>query len=101
MFKFKNNDLFIYIKHIKHLQEDIRIRFKALLNMDIPEWIISPFDVKVESANLDTFLKGFIEMTFDLEAKTVYICKGIGYYWMNEKTIARYSKLLKLLSPFY
>ena len=40
-------------------------------------------------------------MTFDLEAKSVYIFKGIGYYWMNEKTVAKYPKLLKLLSPFY
>ena len=25
--------------------------------MEIPEWIIPPFDVEVESPNLDTFLK--------------------------------------------
>ena len=43
-------------------------------------------DVEVESANLDTFLKvEIIEMTFNLEAKSMYTFKGIGYYWINEK----------------
>ena len=35
--------------------------------MKIPECIISPFDVEMESVNLHTFLKEeFIEMTVDL-----------------------------------
>ena len=35
------------------MKEDFKAWFKYLLNMEIPEWIISPFDVEVESANLD------------------------------------------------
>ena len=35
----------------------------------------------VESANLDTFLnEEFIEMTFDLEAKSMYTFRRIGCY---------------------
>ena len=38
-------------------------------------------DVKVKMANLENFLKEeFIDMTFDLKAKSMYIFKGIGYY---------------------
>ena len=37
------------------------------------------FNVEVESANLGTFFKEFIEITFDLEGKSMYT-------WMNEKT---------------
>ena len=49
--------------------------------MKIPEWIISPFDVEVESANLKTFLKEkIIEMTSDLEEKSMYTFKGIRYF---------------------
>ena len=48
-------------------------------------------DVEVESANLDTFLrKKFIEITFDVEVKSMYTFRGIGYYEMNEKTVAKY-----------
>ena len=45
--------------------------------MKISEWIISPFDVEVESTNLDTFLKEeFTEMT-DLEVKSMYTFQGL------------------------
>ena len=77
-FAFIDNVLFIYINHIKNLQEDFKVWFKDLLNIEIPEWIISSFDVEVESANLDIFLyEEFTEMTFDLEAKSLYTFKTI------------------------
>ena len=53
---------------MKNLQANFKALFKELLNMEIPEWIISPFNVEVESANLDILLKEeFIEVTFDLK----------------------------------
>ena len=37
-------------------------------------------NVEIESANLDTFIKKeFIEMTFNLEVKSINTFKGIGY----------------------
>ena len=54
------------------MPEKFKAWFKDLLNMEIPEWIISPFDVPAESTNLDTFFKEFIKMTFNLEAKSIY-----------------------------
>ena len=76
-----DNDLFIYINHIKNFKEDFKAQFKDLLNMEISEYIISLFDVEVKSANLDIFLKEeFIEMTFDPEVKSMYTYEGIGYY---------------------
>ena len=48
--------MFIYIKYIRNLQENFKVTFKDLLNMEINEWVISPFDAKVESENLITFL---------------------------------------------
>ena len=32
-------------------------------------------------------------MIFDLEAKSVYTFKGIGYCQINDKTVAKYFKL--------
>ena len=52
--------------------------------MTIPEWIISSFDVEIERANLETFLKEeFIEITFDLGAESMHTFKGTGYYSMD------------------
>ena len=39
------------------------------------KWI---YNVEVESADLNIFLKEFIEMTLDHEAKSMYTFKGIG-----------------------
>ena len=91
VFAIINNDLFI--SHIKNLLEDFKARFKDLLNMEIHEWIISPFDVEVKSVNSDNLLKEeFIEMTFYLEPKFMYTFKGIGNYWIHEKSVAEHSK---------
>ena len=40
-----------------------------------------------------SFKKEFIKMTFNLEVKSMYTFKGIGYYWMNEETVAKYPKI--------
>ena len=54
------------------MQENFRDWFKDLLIMEIPELIISPFDIQLENANVNTFPKEeFIEMSFDLEAKSI------------------------------
>ena len=70
--------MFIYLNHIKNWQEDFKAWFKDLLNLNIPKWIVSPFGVELESINWKTFLKEFIETTFDIEAKAIYTFKGIG-----------------------
>ena len=36
---------------MKNFQEDFKLLFKDLLNMEIPECIISLFDIEVKSAN--------------------------------------------------
>ena len=57
-------------------------------------------NVEVESTNLVTFLKEeFIRMTFDLEAKSTYTFKGIGYCWRNKKTETKYPKLCATVEP--
>ena len=44
---------------------------------------------------LNTFLKEeFIKMSFDLEAKSMYTFNAITYYWINEKTVVKYSQVL-------
>ena len=84
-----------------NLQEDSKVWYKDLLNMEIPEWIISRFDVKVKSANLDTILKEeFNEMIFNLKVKSVYTFKEIEYYLMNE-WMQNIPNFVQLLSVFY
>ena len=65
--------------------------------MEIPEWIISAFDVEVESANLDVILKEkFIEIPFNLKVEFIHSFEDIGYCWTNEKL----KKNIQSLSSF-
>ena len=54
---FNQKNPFMYIDHIRDLKEVFEVGFKHLLNMKISEWMISPFDFKVERANLVNSLK--------------------------------------------
>ena len=93
-------NLVIYINPIENLQKDFKAPFKDLLNMEIPEWIISLYDVEVERANLDKFHREeFIEISFDFQVKFMYILKEIGYYWMNEKKLTKYPKFCATVEP--
>ena len=44
-------------------------------------------DVEVKSRSLDTNLEVFIEVTFVLQATSMYTYKG--YHWLNEKIVAK------------
>ena len=64
--------------------------------------IISPFDVEVESSNLDTFLKEeFTEMTFNFGTKSMFKFKGFGYYRVNKKFNKNILIFVQLLKPFH
>ena len=66
-------------KDVPFLYDMFRLNERTMLKWKVQIWC------KI-SANVDNFLKDeFIVMTFDLKAMAVYIFKGIGYYWMNEK----------------
>ena len=47
--------------------------------------------VEVESTN---FLKELTEVTFNLEAESMYTFKGIEYYWLNEKNCSKIPQAL-------
>ncbi len=58
--------------------------------MEIAGRIISPFHVEAERANLDTFHKEFIKMTFDLEVKSMYTFKRNWVLLDKQKTVAKH-----------
>ena len=59
-------------------------------------------NVEIENANLDTFLKEVIKMTFDPQVKSIQILKRIGYYWMNLETVAKYPEpILQAFTSLY
>ena len=39
----------IYINHLEKLQEDFKVRFKDLVEMNVPGRIVTPFGLKMEN----------------------------------------------------
>ena len=42
-------DLEVYINHLDKLREDFKIRFVDYNNMHVPEWLLTPFDMKIDN----------------------------------------------------
>ena len=81
----------VYINHIK------KIWFQDL-NKEILWWIFLHLILKCKEKNFNTsFKEEFIEMTFNLGVKA----KANGYYWMYEKVVAKYPKLLSLFYELF
>ncbi|GBP32439.1 hypothetical protein EVAR_81246_1 [Eumeta japonica] len=46
-----DEDIHTYSQHLSALHDDFKTRFEDILTMDIPPWIINPFD-ETEVANV-------------------------------------------------
>jgi len=47
------DDIDMFTNHLGNLQDDFRVRSKDLENMTIPEWIITPFDEKLQNISVE------------------------------------------------
>ena len=77
------------------------MRFEDLAKMNVPEWILTPFDVETGNADIPLHLKEeFIDMTVDLEASALFRRKGLREFWINENNVAKYPQLCAVVEPF-
>ncbi|KRY13214.1 Zinc finger BED domain-containing protein 5 [Trichinella patagoniensis] len=58
-----------------------------LKNMTVPDWIITPFDIETENANIEFSLQEkHVEMiSADLEAKLLFKHKSLSEFWSNPR----------------
>ena len=60
----------ICIRHSEELQEDFEIRFNDLGEMNVPNWIATPLDLKIKNSDIEFYMQvELIDMCADLEAK--------------------------------
>ena len=79
------DDILLYTKHSKEWKEDINVRYKYLENLNVPSWIIKPFESNI--ADIDFSLQEeFIELGENLELKINFQTSG---YVGVEKTFAQ------------
>ena len=64
----KDDDIFVYIEHLKNLYNDMQFRFSDLLEMTIPDWVVDPF--QVNAVDIDSVLQEYlIELQSDVTAQ--------------------------------
>jgi len=96
-----DNDIEIFTNHLGNLQDDFRIWFKDLENMTIPEWIITPFDVKFENLSVEPECEyELAELSVDIAAKAVFESRSLSDFWYNVNTRDKYPKLSAVAEPF-
>ena len=96
-----DDDIEIFTNHLGNLQDDFRVRFKDLENMTIPEWIITPFDVKFENLSVKPECEYEIaELSVDIAAKAVFENRSLSDFWYNVNTRDKYPKLAAAAEPF-
>lgn len=75
-----DEDIHTYIQHLIALHDDFKIRFEDILTMEIPPWIINPFDeTEVENVILQEEL---LELSTNEELK-VKFKRGYQTFWLQ------------------
>ena len=79
-------DVETYSKHIKQLHEDMEVRFLDVFQLEIPDWIIHPFNNISEEGIL---VKELITLQNDFELKPKF---SISYqiFWLQSKIKVKY-----------
>ena len=69
--------------------------------MTIPEWIITPFDVKFENLSVEPECEyELAELSVDIAAKAMFESRSLSDFWYNVNTRDKYRKLAAAAEPF-
>ena len=74
--KVSHGNLAVYIYHLDKLGEDLKIRYEDLDNMHVPEWLVTPFGMKIDNKCYESAQEDeLIEMHADLKAEALFKSK--------------------------
>ncbi|GBP49570.1 hypothetical protein EVAR_45635_1 [Eumeta japonica] len=86
-----------YSQHLSALHDDFKTRFKDILTMDTPPWIINPFD-ETEVANV-VLQEELLELSTNEELK-VKFRKGYQTFWLQAEIPEKYPGLWEIARKF-
>ena len=76
----RDDEVLLYGYHISCLQDDMRNRFKDLLEIEISNWMTDPFATPIEEVEELAVLQSHAE------AKALYNRLGYSLFWINSVT---------------
>ncbi|CAG9570948.1 unnamed protein product [Danaus chrysippus] len=92
-----DEDIHTYSQHLSALHDDFKTRFEDMLTMDIPPWIINPFD-ETEVANV-VLQEELLELSTNEELK-VKFRKGYQTFWLQAEIPEKYPGLWEIARKF-
>ncbi|GBP82334.1 SCAN domain-containing protein 3 [Eumeta japonica] len=85
-----DEDIQTYVQHLMVLPDDFKFRFEDMLSMEIPLWIINPFnETKVDNVILQEEL---FELSINEELKVTFK-RGYQKFWLQAEIPEKYSGL--------
>ncbi|XP_071397542.1 zinc finger BED domain-containing protein 5-like [Centroberyx affinis] len=93
--------LLIYIDHLRMVKADMEIRFRDLLNLDVPVWVVQPFQADVTECE-PAVQEHLIDIQCDDEAQATFRTSGWGSMWVKyaQRYPALWEKTRLLLLAF-
>lgn len=88
-----DEDIQTYVQHLNALHNDFKNRFEDILTMEIPPWIINPFD-ETEVANV-VLQEELLELSTNEELK-VKFKKGYQTFWLQAEIPEKYPGLWEI-----
>ncbi|KAL0830409.1 hypothetical protein ABMA28_002588 [Loxostege sticticalis] len=92
-----DEDIHTYSQHLSALHDDFKTRFEDILTMDIPGWIINPFE-ETEVANV-VLQEELLELSTNEELK-VKFRKGYQIFWLQAEIPEKYPRLWEIARKF-
>ncbi|XP_064080215.1 SCAN domain-containing protein 3-like [Macrobrachium nipponense] len=89
-----DDDLAVYVDHLKQLHNDMDTRFSDLLQMTVPHWFVDPFIADVSEVDV-TLQESLIELQNNTTAQARFKRGGHQKLWMNQDVYKKYPILWK------
>lgn len=77
--------LFIYVEHLKTVRADLKMRFWDLLDLEVPVWVVQPFQVDMVDCDI-AIQEHLVDVQCDVEAQAIFRTFGWGSMWTKYAT---------------
>ena len=76
--------LLVYVEHLKAVIEDMKVRFKDLLDVEVFPWLVEPFATNINDCD-STMQEMLIDLQSDEEARAIFRAHGWAAFWIKWK----------------
>ena len=77
-----DNHLLIYVEHLKAVKEDMNVRFKNLLDLEVFPWLVEPFASNINECD-STMQEMLIDLQSDEKARANFRAHGWAGFWIK------------------